>query len=54
MMRKDGSKLSGILFILAGGAFILAAITGRQWAFGGIAITFIAIGVNYLISAKNG
>ena len=51
-MRNEKSKLSGILFLFAGGTFIVASITGREWAFVGVAVVFIAIGVDYLVSAR--
>lgn len=46
-------KLSGFLFMVSGGMFLLAAYTGGQPAFYAIGAVFLALGAIYLRRAKN-
>lgn len=52
--QDKGIKTSGLLFILAGGMFFVAAAIGRQVVFCGVGAMFIALGVIYTAKAKRG
>lgn len=52
MPKPKNPKLSGYLFIAAGCMFFLAAYHGKQVAFWGAGIAFIAIGGSLVARAK--
>jgi len=54
MSNSQNAKRSGYLFLASGCMFFTAAIFGKQLAFCGIGVAFIAIGATTLQKAKRG
>jgi hypothetical protein len=52
MSTVQHRKAGGLLFILAGGAFIVAGVLGEQRAFFGVAAAFVGIGIAFILQAR--
>lgn len=52
-MESKQLKTSGTLFILAGLAFFVAYVLGKQVAFIGVGAAFIGIGASYIMKSNN-
>ena len=52
MPRTPNLGLGGYLFIVAGCRFFVVALLGRQVAFTGVCVAFIAIGASYVMRTK--
>lgn len=52
MRKQKMMKLSGCLWLLAAGMFMLAGALGEQVAFYGVGAAFIGIGVAFLAQSR--
>lgn len=53
-MNADRLRLSGILFIIAGAALLLAGALGERTVFFILGVSFLAIGGGFLAQSRKG